>query len=78
MDILVFAKYLVVVTFDTFVYFVIFVERGVAKRESELHKQNSLALPTNSHHENSTYIDGIGSNKYPNAYPMIQFESVLY
>ena len=49
MEILVFAKYLVVVTFDTFVYFVIFVERGVAKRESELHKQTSLAQATTSH-----------------------------
>ena len=50
----------------------------VAKRENELYIQTSLALPTNSHHEISTDIDGIGSNKYPNAYPMIQFESVLY
>ena len=52
--------------------------RGVAKRESELHKQTSLALPTNSHHEISTDIAEIHSNEHPNAYPMFKFESDLY
>ena len=39
-------KYNVVVIF---VYFVVFVERGVDKRKSELHKQTSLAQATTSH-----------------------------
>ena len=62
----------------TFVYFVVFVERGVAKRESELHKQTSLALPTNSHHKIVTDIDDIHSNEYPNAYPMFEIGRDLY
>ena len=35
--------------FRRFVYFVVFVERGVDKRKSELHKQTSLAQATTSH-----------------------------
>ena len=62
----------------TFVFFVFFVERSVAKRENELYIQTSLALCTTLLHDFSIDIDGIDINEYPKAYLMFKIESNLY
>ena len=74
----VFGKYTVVVIFDFFRLCCFLRRGGVAKRKNELYNLTTLALPTTSHHEISTDIDGIDSNKYPNAYLICEIGRDLY
>ena len=61
----------------TFVYFVFFVERSVARHKNELCKHTSLAPCTTSLHHFLIDIDEIDIDEYPKAYLMFKIQSDL-